>query len=63
MNKSVKKMPSVIKSVVKMNTPTMVAQTLPQPPPLSLQPPPLVLLAWADRPSSDAGNPSPWTCD
>lgn len=38
-------------------------KTLPRPPPSSLQPPPLVLLVWADRPSSGAGNPSPWTCD
>lgn len=48
------------KSAVITNTST---KTLPQPPPSSLQPPPLVLLVWADRPSSDAGNPSPWTCD
>lgn len=40
-----------------------MSETLPQPLPSSLQPPPLVLLVWANRPSSDAGNPSPWTCD
>ncbi len=51
------------KSAVKANSPTIVAKTLPQPPPSSLQPPPPVLLVWADRPSSDAGNLSPWTCD
>jgi len=48
---------------VQMNSQQPQQPHLPQPPPSSLQPPPLVLLVWADRPSSDAGNPSPWTCD
>ena len=51
------------KSAVNTNRMTTVANNLPQPPPSFLQPPLRVLLVWADRPSSDAGNPSPWTCD
>lgn len=35
----------------------------PPPPHACLQPRPPALLVWADRPSSAAGNPSPWTCD
>lgn len=51
------------KSAVKTKSKTIVAKTLPQLPPSSLQPPPHGLLVWADRPSSVAGNPLPWTCD
>lgn len=51
------------KSAVKANSLTTVANKLPQLPPSFLQFLPRVLLVWADRPSSDAGNPSPWTCD
>lgn len=42
---------------------TTVAKFSPQPPLASRQLPPLVLLVWADRPSSDVGNLSPWICD
>lgn len=62
MNKTVNALGNA-KSAVKTNLTTTVAKTLPQPPLSSLQLPPRVLLVWEDRPSSDAGNPSPWICD
>lgn len=41
----------------------MTPEALPQPPPACLQARPPALLVLVDRPSSAAGNPSPWTCD